>query len=84
MHICIVAVLAAGIALTVVAGPSLAANVVGQTGYGAPQDLGEQIINPKSAGNSNVTFWVGLLVALGILGATGFIGWRRAHDHSDY
>ncbi len=85
MRISVIAVLAAGVVFSVVAGPAHAAHIVGQTGYGAPQDLGEQVINPKSAsGSSNFAFWAGILVAAAILGATGFIGWRRAHDHTDY
>jgi len=87
LRICVIAALAAGIVLTVVAGPSWAAHVTAQTGsgYGAPQDLGEQVINAKDAGgSSNTAFWVGILVAAAILGATGFIGWRRSHDHTDY
>jgi hypothetical protein len=78
------AALAAAIVFVVISGPSFAAHITAQTGYGAPQDLGEQVINPKSAGSSNVGFWVGVLVAAAILGATGFIGWRRAHDHPDF
>ena len=87
LRICIVAVLAAGIVMTAFAGPSWAAHVAAQTGsgYGAPQDLGEQTINAKGGGGgSSAAFWVGILVAAAILGATGFIGWRRTHNHSEY
>jgi hypothetical protein len=76
----IIGAVAAGIVLAIIAGPSFAAHLTGQasgSGYGAPQVLGEQFIKPKSSSSSNVGFWVGLLLALGILGATGFIGWRR-------
>jgi hypothetical protein len=80
MRICVVGALTVGIALTVIAGASYAAgHVVGQTGYGAPQVLGEQFIKPQSASSSSAGFYVGLLVALVILGGTGFYGWRRTH-----
>lgn len=83
MRVCIVGALAAGIIVAVLAGPSWA-HVVGQTGggsgYGAPQVLGEQFIKPKSASSSSAGFWIGLLVALAVLGGTGFIGWRRTHN----
>jgi len=41
MRICVVGALTIGIALTVMAGASYAAHLVAQTGYGAPQVLGE-------------------------------------------
>ncbi|TMK83381.1 MAG: hypothetical protein E6G57_15960 [Actinobacteria bacterium] len=78
MRICVVGALTVGIALTVIAGASYAAgHVVGQTGYGAPQVLGDQFIRPKNAGSSSAGLWFGLLVALVILAAAGFVGWRR-------
>jgi len=82
MRVCVVGALTVGIALTVLAGASHAAgHVVGQTtGYGAPQVLGEQFIKPKNASSSSAGLWFGLLVALVILAATGFFGWRRTHD----
>jgi len=81
MRICVVGALTVGIALTVIAGASYAAGqVVGQTtGYGAPQVLGDQFINPKNASSSSAGLWLGLLVALVILAAAGFFGWRRTH-----
>ena len=82
MRVCLVGALAAGLVLAIVAGPSFAIHITGQTGgsgYGAPQVLGEQFIKPKSSGSSNVGFWLGLLMALTVLGGTGFIGWRRTH-----
>ena len=80
MRICIVGVLAAGIALTVAAGASYAAgHVVGQTGYGAPQVLGETFIKPQSSSSSSLGLWIGILVALAILGGTAAFGWRRVH-----
>jgi LPXTG-motif cell wall-anchored protein len=84
MRICVVGALTVGIALTVLAGASYAAgHIVGQTtGYGAPQVLGEQFIKPKNAGSST-GLWFGLLVALVILGAAGFFGWRRTHDGAE-
>lgn len=80
MRVCIVGVLTVGIALTMAAGASYAAgHVVGQTGYGAPQVLGDQFIKPQNASSSSWGLWVGLLVALLILGGTAFFGWRRTH-----
>ena len=81
MRICVVGALTVGIALTVLAGASYAAaHVAGQTsGYGAPQVLGEQIIKPTGASSSSAGLWFGLLVALVILAAAGFFGWRRTH-----
>jgi hypothetical protein len=83
MRICVVGALTVGIALTVLAGASYAVAQVGQTGYGAPQVLGEQFIKPQSASSSSAGFYVGLLVALVILGGTGFFGWRRTHNGAD-
>ncbi|MBV9410651.1 MAG: LPXTG cell wall anchor domain-containing protein [Acidimicrobiia bacterium] len=82
MRICIVGALTTGIALTVFAGASYAAgHVLGQTGYGAPQVLGEQFIKPASSGSSsNWGLWLGLLVALAILGGTAFFGWRHTRN----
>ena len=80
MRVCIVGALTVGIALSVAAGASYAAgHVVGQTGYGAPQVLGDQFIKPASSSGSNWGMWVGLLVALAILGGTAFFGWRKTH-----
>ena len=79
MRVSILGVLTAGVVLAVAAGWSYAARPVGQTGYGAPQVLGDQFINPHSASNSNLGLWLGLLVALAILGGSGFYGWYRMH-----
>jgi LPXTG-motif cell wall-anchored protein len=80
MRVCIVGVLTVGIALTVAAGASYAAgHVVGQTGYGAPQVLGDTFIKPQNASSSSWGLWLGLLVAMLILGGTAFFGWRRTH-----
>ena len=79
MRVSILAVLTAGIVLAVAAGWSYAARPVGQTGYGAPQVLGDQFINPHNASNSSWAFLLGLLAALLILGGTGFYGWYRTH-----
>ena len=82
MRICVVGALTIGIALTVMAGASYAAHLVGQTGYGAPQVLGEQFIKPKSA-SSGSGLWIGLLVALLILALAAFFGWRRTHEGTE-
>ena len=80
MRVCIVGALIVGIALSAASGASYAAShVVGQTGYGAPQVLGEQFIKPQSSGSSSMGLWVGILIALGILGGTAFFGWYRVH-----
>jgi hypothetical protein len=71
--------LTAGIVLTVIAGASFASHVTAQTGYGAPQVLGDTFITPKTVGSSHLGFWLGLLIALAVIAATGFIGWRRTH-----
>ena len=84
MRICVVGALTVGIALTVIPGASYAAgHVVGQTGYGAPQVLGDQFIKPKGASSSSAGLWLGLLVALVILAATAFFGWRRTDTGAD-
>jgi hypothetical protein len=80
MRFCVVGALTVGIALTVIAGPSFASHITGQTGYGAPQVLGDQFIRPQSANSSSWGLWAGLLLALFILGGTGFFGWRRTRD----
>jgi hypothetical protein len=81
LRICVFGILTAGIALTVAAGASYAAgHVVGQTGYGAPQVLGEQFIKPQNASSSSWGLWLGLLVALLILGGTAFFGWRHTRS----
>ena len=80
MRVCIVGALIVGIALSAAAGASYAAShVVGQTGYGAPQVLGETFIKPQSSSSSSLGLWVGILVALAILGGTAAFGWRRVH-----
>lgn len=80
VRVCVVAVLTAGIALTVLGGAAYAAHVVGQTsGYGAPQVLGDQFIRPKNASSSSWGIWLGVLIALLLLAGTAFFGWRRLH-----
>ncbi|MBV8161553.1 MAG: hypothetical protein JO265_11580 [Acidimicrobiia bacterium] len=79
MRICVVGALTVGIVLTVVASASYAAHVSGQVGYGAPQVLGEQFIKPKNASSSSWGLWLGVIIALLILGGTGLFGWRRVH-----
>ena len=79
MRVSILGVLAAGIALAVGAGWSYAARPTGQTGYGAPQVLGDQFINPHNASSSGLSFWLGLFAAFLILGGTAFYGWYRTH-----
>lgn len=83
MRVFLVGALTAGIALSVAAGVAHAAgHVVAQTGYGAPQVLGDQFIKPQSANSSSAGLWVGLLVALAILSGTAFFGWRHTHGEA--
>jgi len=80
VRVCVVGVVTAGIALTLLGGAAYAAHVVGQTtGYGATQVLGDQFIRPKNASSSTWGVWLGVLIALLILAGTGFFGWRRLH-----
>ncbi|MBV9410742.1 MAG: hypothetical protein JO148_04050 [Acidimicrobiia bacterium] len=51
-----------------------------QTGYGAPQVLPDQTIQPIShSGGSHTGLALGGLVAVVILGGAGFYGWRHNH-----
>ena len=54
-----------------------------QTGYGAPQNLPDQTIQPISHGSSNTGLAVGVGAAVVIIGGATFFGWRHAHaaDH---
>ena len=51
-----------------------------QTGYGAPQVLPDQTIQPIShSGGSHTGLAVGAAVGVVILGGAGFYGWRHNH-----
>ena len=52
-----------------------------QTGYGAPQNLPDQTIEPISHGSSNTGLAVGIGVGIAILGGAGVFGYRRTHNH---
>jgi len=82
LRISILAAVTAGMVLAIGAGWSFAAHPTGQVGYGAPQVLGDQFINPHNASSSTWGFWLGLLAALFILAGTGFYGWYRTHHES--
>ena len=79
MRSVVIGALTAGIVLTVIAGASYASHVTGQVGYGAPQVLGDTFIRPRAASSSHLGFWLGLLIALAVIAATGLLGWRRTH-----
>ena len=78
LRISVLVLLTVGIVLGVAGGWS-SAHPLGQVGYGAPQVLGEQFINPKHASSSSFGLWLGIFIALLILASTGFFGWRRLH-----
>jgi hypothetical protein len=50
-----------------------------QVGYGAPENLPDQTIQPISHGSSNTGLAVGVGAAVVIVGGAGFFGWRHAH-----
>ena len=50
-----------------------------QVGYGAPQNLPDQTIQPISHGSSNTGLTVGVGAAVVIIGGATFFGWRHAH-----
>ena len=73
----------AGIVLAMVGGWSFASQPTGQVGYGAPQVIPDQVISGQNAGSSHLGLWIGIAVALFILGGTAFIGWKKTHS-SEY
>ena len=73
----------AGIVLALVGGWSFASQPTGQVGYGAPQQIPDQVISGQNAGSSSLGLWIGIVAALLILALTGFLGWKKAHS-SDY
>jgi hypothetical protein len=79
IRLCVIGALVAGIALTLLAGASNAAHIAGQVGYGAPQVIPDNVITPKPA-SSHFGLWLGVLIALAVIAATGLIGWRRTHS----
>ena len=51
-----------------------------QTGYGAPQNVADQTIEPiGSHGGSNTGLALGVGVGVAILGGGAFVGWRHHH-----
>lgn len=50
-----------------------------QAGYGAPQNIPDQTIEPISHGSSNTGLAVGVGAAVVILGGAVFFGWRHTH-----
>jgi len=81
LRISILGALTAGIILAVGAGLSYAARPTGQVGYGAPQVLGDQFINPHHA-SSAWGLWSGLGIAFLILFLSAFYGWFRTHHNA--
>jgi hypothetical protein len=55
-----------------------------QTGYGAPQVLPDQTIQPISHGSSSTGLAVGVGVAVVIIGGAVFVGWRHSHSETPY
>jgi hypothetical protein len=49
------------------------------TGYGAPQQLPDQTIEPASHTGSHTGLALGAGVGVAILGGATFYGWRRGH-----
>jgi len=72
-----------GVILAVIEGLSYASQPVGQIGYGAPQQIPDQVISGQSASSSHLGLWIGIAVALFILGGTAFFGWKKTHS-SEY
>ena len=54
-----------------------------QVGYGAPQELPDQTIQPISHGSSNTGLALGVGVAVVILGGATFFGWRH-HNQAEH
>jgi hypothetical protein len=52
-----------------------------QVGYGAPQAVPDQTIQPISHSGSNTGLAVGVGVGIAILGGAGVFGYRRTHPH---
>jgi hypothetical protein len=50
-----------------------------QTGYGAPQQLPDQTIEPASHSSSRTGLALGAGVGVAILGGAVFYGWRHNH-----
>ena len=50
-----------------------------QTGYGAPQVVPDQTIQPISHGSSSTGLAVGVGAAVIIIGGAVFFGWRHTH-----
>jgi len=49
------------------------------SGYGAPQAIPDQTIEPISHGSSSTGLAVGVGAAVVIIGGATFFGWRHAH-----
>ena len=54
-----------------------------QTGYGAPQQIPDQTIQPISQGSSDTGLILGVGVAVVILGGGVFLGWRH-HSQAEH
>ena len=83
VRVAVVATLVVGAAVAIVTEWSFASQPLGQVGYGAPQAIPDQVINGQHASSSHLGLWIGILVALFILGATAFLGWKKTHS-SEY
>jgi hypothetical protein len=79
----VVATLVVGAVVAIVTEWSFASQPLGQVGYGAPQQLPDQVINGSNASSSHIGLWIGVAVAIFILASTAFFGWRKTHS-SEY
>src|SRR5436305_10284149 len=73
-----------GVVLAVIEGLSFASAPTGQVGYGAPQQLPDQVISGQNASSSHLGLWIGVGVAILILGGTAFFGWKKTHSSTEY
>jgi len=55
-----------------------------QSGYGAPQDIPDQTIEPISHGSSNTGLIVGVGAAVVIIGGAVGFGWHHSHSDNSY
>ena len=77
----ILATVVAGIVLAMITGWSFASQPTGQVGYGAPQQLPDQVISGQHASSSHLGLFIGIAVALLLLAATAFVGWKKTHSN---
>ena len=76
----VLGVILVGVVLALVNGWSFASQPTGQVGYGAPQQLPDQVIKGANASSSHLGLWIGVGVAILILAGTAFYGWKKTHS----